>query len=66
LARQNAVLADRSLQLGAQRKEFGVAAVLDVIQAQRDLTQARTDLTRALTHYAQAQYALAHATAKLD
>ncbi|HTT01861.1 MAG TPA: TolC family protein [Steroidobacteraceae bacterium] len=65
LARRAVELADQSLKLSEQRREFGVYAVLEVIQAQQDLTQARGDYARALTQYAKAQYALAHATARI-
>ncbi|MGH8257776.1 MAG: TolC family protein, partial [Steroidobacteraceae bacterium] len=42
LARHGVELAQQSLQLSMQRKEFGVYAVLEVIQAQQDLTRARS------------------------
>jgi len=65
LAKHSVELAEQSLKLSTQRREFGVYAVLEVIQAQQDLTQARTDYAQALTQYAKAQYALAHATARI-
>jgi outer membrane protein TolC len=65
LARRSVELAEQSLRLSQQRREFGVYAVLEVIQAQQDLTQARRDYASALTQYAKAQYALAHATARI-
>jgi outer membrane protein TolC len=65
LARRSVELADESLKLSEQRREFGVYAVLEVIQAQQDLTQARNDYARALTQYAKAQYGLARATARI-
>ncbi len=65
LARRSVELADESLKLSEHRREFGVYAVLEVIQAQQDLTQARTDYARALTQYAKAQYGLARATARI-
>jgi len=65
LARRGVELADESLKLSEQRREFGVYAVLEVIQAQQDLTQARNDYARALTQYAKAQYGLARATARI-
>lgn len=65
LARRAVALAEESLRLSEQRKEFGVYAVLEVIQAQQDLTQARGSYAQALTTYAKAQYALAHATARI-
>jgi len=65
LAKHSVELAEQSLTLSRQRREFGVYGVLEVIQAQQDLTQARTDYAQALTQYAKAQYALAHATARI-
>jgi outer membrane protein TolC len=65
IARRGVELAQESLKLSEQRKEFGVYAVLEVIQAQLDLTQARNDYSRALTQYAKAQYGLARATARI-
>jgi outer membrane protein TolC len=65
LARRSVELAEQSLYLSQQRKEFGVYAVLEVIQAQQDLTQTRRDYASALTEYAKAQYSLAHATARI-
>ena len=65
LARRSVESAQESLKLSEQRREFGVYAVLEVIQAQQDLTQARTDYAQALTQYAKAQYGLARATARI-
>jgi outer membrane protein TolC len=65
LATRSVDSAGESLKLSEQRKEFGVYAVLEVIQAQQDLTQARNDYAQALTRYAKAQYALARATARI-
>jgi outer membrane protein TolC len=65
LARRAVDLAEQSLRLSEQRREFGVYAVLEVIQAQQDLTQSRGAYAEALTRYAKAQYALAHATARI-
>jgi outer membrane protein TolC len=65
LARRSVELAEQSLKLSEERKEFGVYAVLEVIQAQQDLTQARRDYAEALTQYAKAQYGLARATARI-
>jgi outer membrane protein TolC len=65
LARHAVELAGQSLTLSQQRREFGVYAVLEVIQAQQDLARARGEYAQALTQYAKAQYALAHATARI-
>ena len=61
-ARDNLATASRALDLSQARKQFGVGAVLEVIQAQRDLTQARADFVDALAESGKAQYALAWAT----
>jgi outer membrane protein TolC len=65
LGRKGIGLAEQNLKLSEDRKQFGVAAVLEVIQAQQDLTQARTDYMQALTQSATAQYALARAVARI-
>ena len=65
LSRRAVELAEQSLRLSEQRREFGVYAVLEVIEAQQDLTQARGAYAQALTQYAKSQYALAHATARI-
>ena len=65
LAGKNVELAQQSLDLSLERRQFGVGAVLEVIQAQKDLTQARIDFARATTQYAEAQHALAHAVAQI-
>lgn len=62
LARDGVQLAERSLNLSMQRKEFGVYAVIEVIQAQQDLTRARNSYASAMARYAKAQYGLAQAT----
>ena len=60
--RGNLETATRALDLSQARKQFGVGAVLEVIQAQRDLTQARGDYVDALAESGKAQIALARAT----
>jgi outer membrane protein TolC len=60
-AQQNLETASQSLRLSESRKEFGVASVLEVIQAQRDLTQARADYLNAVAENDKAQYALRRA-----
>jgi outer membrane protein len=66
IAEKSVDQAQQSVQLYTQRRQFGVGAVLEVITAQQDLTQARTDLVRARTFYAEGEYALAHAIARID
>ena len=65
LARHGVELANRSLELSTHRKQFGVYAVLEVIQAQQDLTRARSDYASSLAAYAKAQYALALAIGRI-
>jgi outer membrane protein TolC len=60
--RENLATASRALDISQARRQFGVGAVLEVIQAQRDLTQARADYVDALAESSKAQYALAWAT----
>jgi outer membrane protein TolC len=66
IAEKGVEAAQQSVDLYTQRRQFGVGAVLEVITAQQDLTQARTDLVRARTFYAEGEYALAHAIARID
>jgi outer membrane protein TolC len=66
LTRKNVELAEQSLQLSQGRKEFGVATVLEVIQAQKDLVQARASYVRSMTAYAEGQYALAQAVGRIS
>ena len=65
LTKRSVELAQQSLQLSQGRKEFGVATVLEVIQAQKDLTDARSSYLRSLTQYAELQYALAQAVGRI-
>jgi len=65
MAQQGVDLAERSLQLSMQRKNFGVYAVTEVIQAQQDFARARSSYAEALSNYAKAQYALAGAVGRL-
>lgn len=66
LTKKNVELAEQSLQLSQGRKEFGVATVLEVIQAQKDLVQARASYVRSTTAYAEGQYALAQAVGRIS
>ena len=54
--------AAESLRLTRERKEFGVGAVLENIQAEGDLTRARNDYIAAIAEYDKAQYRLRYAT----
>jgi outer membrane protein TolC len=62
LAKHNLATAGETLRLTRERKQFGVGAVLEDIQAQQDLNQARSDFVTALAEYNKAQYALNKAT----
>jgi outer membrane protein TolC len=66
LTKKNMDLAEQSLALSQGRKEFGVATILEVIQAQKDLVQARAAYVRAVTAYAEGQYALAQAVGRIS
>jgi outer membrane factor, OMF family len=66
LTKKSVALAEQSLQLSQGRKDFGVATVLEVIQAQKDLTDARGAYLRSLTQYAELQYALVQAVAESE
>jgi len=61
LARQNLDIAAEALRLTRQRKQYGVGAVLEDIQAEQGLTQARSDYVNALAEHNKAQYALSRA-----
>lgn len=65
LTKKNVELAEQSLQLSQGRKEFGIANVLEAIQAQKDLVQARAAYIRSTTAYAEGQYALAQAVGRI-
>lgn len=58
---QNLETAQQSLQLSLARRDFGVAAVLEAIQAQQDLTTARAEFLNSVAEYNQAQYSLSRA-----
>src|SRR5258706_2274909 len=50
--------AQESLRLSQQRKEFGVGAVLETVQAEQELTRARLDLVNAIAERNKAEYPL--------
>jgi outer membrane protein TolC len=64
-AQHAAETAERVVQLTRQRKQFGVGAVLEDIQAQQELAQARLELVNAITDYNKAQYGLRRAIGAL-
>lgn len=61
IARAGLVAAQETLRLSQERKEFGVAAVLEYILAEQDLTRARNDYVASVAEYDKAQYALVRA-----
>lgn len=60
-ARTNLETSSAALRLTRQRKEFGIAAVLEDIQAQQDLTRSRSDYLTIVAEYNKAQYTLSRA-----
>ena len=64
-ARTNLATASETLRLTRERKQFGVAAVLEDIQAQQDLTRARADYLNLIADYNKAQYGLDRAVGHL-
>jgi outer membrane protein TolC len=57
--------AEGALQLTRQRKEFGVGAVLEDINAQQDLTRAQLDYVGIVAEFNKAQFSLLKATGGL-
>lgn len=57
-ARQTLETAAEALRLTRERKQFGVGAVLEDIQAQQDLARARSDYLDIVAEYNKAQYSL--------
>ena len=53
------------MRLTRARKQFGVGAVLEDIQAEQELTRSRLDYLNAVAEFNKAQYALAKATGGL-
>src|SRR5713226_8198153 len=63
--KQNLATASETLRLTRERKQFGVGAVLEDIQAQQDLTQARSDFVTTIAEYNKAEYILSRAVGSL-
>jgi len=61
LAGQALQLAEKTVQLTRERKNFGVGIVLENIQAEQELNRVRTDYLEAVAEYNKAQYGLARA-----
>ena len=64
--KQNLATASETLRLTRERKQFGVGAVLEDIQAQQELTRARSDYLSAVAEFNKAQYGLAKAVGELS
>ena len=62
----NLTTASETLRLTRERKQFGVGAVLEDIQAQQELTRARSDYLNVVADYNKAQYQLAKAVGGLS
>jgi outer membrane protein TolC len=65
LTKEAVALAEQNLKLSQDRRQFGVANVLEVIQAQKDVVQARISFVHALDQYAKSEYALAQAVGQI-
>jgi outer membrane protein TolC len=62
LARKALEAADQTARLSRQRRDTGVSAVLEDIQAEEELARARREYLATVAEHNQAQYALKHAT----
>jgi outer membrane protein TolC len=61
-AKQGLEAAQETLRLSGERREFGIAAVLEHVLAEQDLTRARHDYLIAVAEHDKAQYGLLRAT----
>jgi outer membrane protein TolC len=61
LARKALAAADQTARLSRQRREVGVSAVLEDLQAEEELARARRDYAATVAEYNQAQYGLRYA-----
>ncbi|MCE2861615.1 MAG: TolC family protein [Opitutaceae bacterium] len=61
LARKALEAADQTARLSRQRRDTGVSAVLEDLQAEEELARARRDYLSIVAEHNQAQYALKHA-----
>jgi outer membrane protein TolC len=62
LAKKTLEASDQTARLSRQRRETGVSAVLEDLQAEEELARARRDYLSTVADYNQAQYALRFAT----
>ncbi|MBI3878558.1 MAG: TolC family protein [Verrucomicrobia bacterium] len=65
MAKRALASATELMKLSRERKEFGVGAVLETIQAEQELTRARLDYLNVLAAHNQAQYALQRAVGEV-
>ncbi len=63
--KQNLATASETLRLTRERKEFGVGAVLEGIQAEQELTRARSDYLSTAAEFNKTQYGLSRAIGAL-
>jgi len=61
LARKALEAADQTAKLSRQRRDTGVSAVLEDLQAEEELARARRDFLAIVAEHNEAQYALKHA-----
>ena len=64
-AKRALIVAEQTLRLTQQRREFGVGVVLEAIQAEQELTRVRVEYLRSIAEFNKAQYALLRATGRL-
>jgi outer membrane protein TolC len=65
LSRRALEAAEQLFKLTRERKQFGVGAVLEDIQAEQELTRSRLDYLNLVAEFNKAQYALSRAVGKL-
>jgi len=63
--KQNLATSSETLRLTQERKQFGVGAVLEDIQAQQEVTRARSDYLNTVAEYNKAEYGLKRAIGDL-
>ena len=66
LAESKLALATETLRVTNERKQYGVGAVLEDIQAQQDLDRARSDYFNLVAEYNKAQYVLSRAVGSVS
>ena len=66
LARKALEAADQTARLSRQRRDTGLSAVLEDLQAEEELARSRRDYLATVSEHNQAQYALKHAVGGRD